>query len=71
MTRRTPRGLRREATHTARAFARRVAVALPGEAGRAFAALTESYLMERFSARPAADADEQLVALERGLRGAH
>jgi hypothetical protein len=64
------RGLRRAPETPARAFAREAEGALPPPAARAFAALTEAYLAERFGGLPARDAGAQLAALRAGLRGA-
>ncbi len=63
------RGTRRAPEDTARAFAARIAGALPGEPARAFARVTELYLAERFGAREArADGFEALRRLRDSLR---
>jgi hypothetical protein len=58
------------ASATARDFARTVSAALPGAPGRAFSALTEGYLAERFGGRPWVSAGADLHALREGLRRA-
>jgi transglutaminase-like putative cysteine protease len=62
------RGLRRDPATSARAFARQAAQALPPPAGRAFAALTEAYLAERFGGHAADGTREELAALRAALR---
>jgi hypothetical protein len=64
------KGLVREAGATSRAFAARVAAARPGAAARAFEALTESYLAERFGRRAPRAGAAELRALRRSLREA-
>jgi hypothetical protein len=65
------RGLRRAPEQTARAFSADVRAATSRAAARAFDALTEAYLAERFGASPAADdAPRHLATLSRELRGA-
>jgi transglutaminase-like putative cysteine protease len=61
------RGLVRSRRHTARGFAAEVRGATPEEAGVAFGAITESYLAERFGARPEADARPSLERLRVSL----
>ena len=61
------RGLVRGPAVPARGFAALVAERLPA-AGRAFSALTEAYLAERFGGRPAAGAEAALRALRDSLR---
>jgi transglutaminase-like putative cysteine protease len=63
------RGLLRGAATPARDFARRVRAEVPAPAARAFDALTESYLAERFGGRPPADSGATLRELSAGLRG--
>jgi len=63
------RGLRREPTATARDFAADAIAVLPERAGRAFAAVTERYLAERFGARAAPDGAAAVRALRDSLRG--
>jgi transglutaminase-like putative cysteine protease len=60
------RGLRREASATARDFSARVGAAIPA-AGPTFEALTESYLAERFGGRPDPSARDQLKELRERL----
>jgi hypothetical protein len=62
------RGLVREPSTTARAFASRAQEKLPPAAARSFAALTESYLSERFGGRPSPSVQEELRALRDSLR---
>jgi hypothetical protein len=62
------RGLARAPAASARAFAREVSAQIPEDGARAFDALTEAYLAERFgSAQPASGAHE-LAALRASLR---
>jgi hypothetical protein len=63
------RGLRRDASSTARDFSASVRAAIPA-AGPAFEALTETYLAERFGGRPDVSAPEQLKRLRERLREA-
>jgi hypothetical protein len=66
------RGLLRGRATPARDFAHQVRERVPAPAAQAFDALTESYLAERFGARPPADARAWLRELSRGLRaGGH
>jgi transglutaminase-like putative cysteine protease len=62
------RGLVRDGSATARAFAARAAGSLHPAAARAFAALTESYLAERFGGHAGHDEVAQLKALREALR---
>ncbi len=62
------RGLVREASTTARAFAERVAREQPGATALAFASLTEAYLQERFGGLPACAGADELRTLRRSLR---
>ena len=62
------RGLEREAALPARDFARRAAASLPEPAARAFAALTERYLAERFGGEAAAPGGAELRLLRDSLR---
>lgn len=63
------RGLVRGAATPARDFAVTVGASVSPEAGEAFAALTESYLAERFGERPATPANgRHLDALRQALR---
>jgi hypothetical protein len=64
------RGLLRGPSTPARDFASLVRTRVPGPAADAFDALTESYLAERFGARPAVDDRAALRALAAGLRKA-
>jgi len=63
------RGLRRDASATARDFTACVHAAIPA-AGPAFEALTETYLAERFGGRMDPSAPEQLKDLRERLRNA-
>jgi len=58
------RGLRRAPQVSARDFAREVARTLPAPGARAFAAITEAYLAERFGDRAAPDQGAELAALQ-------
>jgi transglutaminase-like putative cysteine protease len=62
------RGFTRAPATSARQFARNVAAQLPPAGGRAFAALTEAYLAERFGGAPPADAARELAVLRASLR---
>jgi transglutaminase-like putative cysteine protease len=62
------RGLEREPQVTARAFARRVREETSENVSRAFDALTESYLSERFGGRRSPTAPDQLAALRNALK---
>jgi transglutaminase-like putative cysteine protease len=62
------RGFTRTPATTARRFASDVAARLPPEAARAFAALTEAYLAERFGGAARADGARELAALRASLR---
>ncbi len=62
------RGLVREAALPARDFARRAATRLPEPAARAFAALTERYLAERFGGRIGGSGGAELRLLRDSLR---
>ena len=64
------RGLLRGASTPARDFASLVRTRVPSPAADAFDSLTESYLAERFGARPVGDCRPQLQQLSRGLRAA-
>jgi transglutaminase-like putative cysteine protease len=64
------RGLLRGAATPARDFATLVRSRVPAAAADAFDALTESYLAERFGARPPVDGGATLRALAAGLRRA-
>jgi len=63
-------GLKRGGATPARDFARRVRAEVPAPAARAFDALTESYLAERFGGRPPVDSRIWLSELSRGLHAA-
>jgi hypothetical protein len=64
------RGLKRQPSQTARAFAAEVAVATNSRAAGAFDLLTEAYLAERFGARLPSDAHTgQVAVLAEQLRG--
>jgi hypothetical protein len=54
----------------ARDFARHVRAEIPARAARAFDALTESYLAERFGGRPGCDSRAWLRELSRSLHAA-
>jgi hypothetical protein len=62
------RGLARAPAATARDFVRLAGARLPAGAARSFAALTESYLAERFGGRLDPEAGERLRELRRALR---
>jgi transglutaminase-like putative cysteine protease len=62
------RGLVRAPAATARGFAAEAARVLPSRGAAAFGALTEAYLQQRFSHRPAQSAREALRALRESLR---
>lgn len=62
------RGLVRDAALPARDFARRAAASLPEPAARAFAALTERYLAERFGGESAPAGAAELRLLRDSLR---
>jgi hypothetical protein len=62
------RGIEREPPMAARAFALIVRRETSASAARAFDALTESYLLERFGGRTSPTSDEQLNALRNALR---
>jgi hypothetical protein len=62
------KGLVRNRTTTARAFASLAREALSPSAARDFAALTESYLSERFGGRPSVTGQAKLRALRDSLR---
>lgn len=57
-------GLQRSPSTTARAFAEEAASTLDAAAARAFTAITEAYLRERFAGEPAPDLREELRALQ-------
>ncbi len=61
------RGLSRGCSTTARDFAREVAGRLPNENARAFEAITDAYLAERFGRRPAPPLRAEWKAMRRGL----
>jgi hypothetical protein len=63
------KGLARDSTTTARAFLSLAREELSPAGARSFAAITESYLAERFGGHPAARAEEELRALRDSLRG--
>ena len=62
------KGLVRDPATTARAFASLAGAELSPAAARSFAALTESYLAERFGGHPAVTVQAELRALRDSLR---
>ncbi|MDP6979066.1 MAG: DUF3488 and transglutaminase-like domain-containing protein [Myxococcota bacterium] len=61
------RGLARGRATTARDFAREVTGRLPSENARAFEAITDAYLAQRFGQRPAPPLGDEWKAMRRGL----
>jgi hypothetical protein len=62
------RGLERAPATSARAFASEVAARIPADGARAFRALTDAYLAERFGAASARSGARELAALRESLR---